>query len=88
MFCAACIWEKSAGNKTRQETGVVPGVHIIRGKSSVASVEVAGGLVDTLSNSVEVLGKSLGSKEHLDWLKKDFSRAKIITVQGYKCTKN
>ena len=30
----------------------------------------------------------LGSKEHLDWLKIDLNKAKIITVQNYKRTKN
>ena len=34
------------------------------------------------------LGKHLGHKEHLHWLKKDLNAVKIITVQDYKHTKN
>ena len=30
------------------------------------------------------LRKSLGSKEHLDWLKIDLNATEIITVQDYK----
>ena len=32
--------------------------------------------------------KFSGSKEHLGWLEIDLNAAKIITVQGYKRTKN
>ena len=37
-----------------------------------------------LSSSAEGLRKFLGSKEHLDWVKKALNAAKIITIQEYK----
>ena len=30
----------------------------------------------------------LGSKEHLDWLKRDLNATEIITVQDYRHTKS
>ena len=52
---------------------MVPGGYTISRKSSGASVNGA--------------WKYLGSKEHLDWLKKDLNMAEIITAQDYKRTK-
>ena len=34
------------------------------------------------------LGKFVGSKEHLDWLKIDLNAVEINIVQDYICTKN
>ena len=41
-----------------------------------------------LKSSAEGLRKFLGSKEHLDWVKKALNAAKIITIQEYKHTEN
>ena len=46
---------------------------------------------DTLSRDFRgqsLLGKILGSKENLDWLKIDLNMTKIITAQDFKRTKN
>ena len=46
---------------------------------------------DTLSRDFRgqsPLGKILGSKENLDWLKIDLNMTKIITAQDFKRTKN
>ena len=67
-----------------QLSHMIPGVNMIGRKVSVASVNVAGGS----GGSLRPLRKFLGSKEHLDWLKKDLNAAEIITVQDYKCAQN
>ena len=54
---------------------MIPGANIISGKASVASVNRAGGS-KPLSRGFRgwsPIRKSLGSKEHLDWLKKDLN---------------
>ena len=59
---------------------MTPGLNIISGKASTASVKEAG-------RSGVALRKSLGSKRHSDWLKMVLNAAEIITVQDYKRTK-
>ena len=54
-----------------QLSHMIPGVNMIGRKVSVASVNVAGGS----GGSLRPLRKFLGSKEHLDWLKKDLNAA-------------
>ena len=69
---------------------MIPGANIISRKASVASVNRAGGS-EPLSRGFRgwsSIRKSLGSKEHLDWLKIDLNTAKIRAVQGYMHTKN
>ena len=63
---------------------MISGVNITNG---------AGGSGSALSPSVEVyvvvpLRTFLGSKEHLECLKKDLNAAEKITAQDYKRTKN
>ena len=74
---------------------MIPGVNIISGKTSTASVNGTGGsgghAVSPYSGNFRVqstLRKFIGSKEHLDWLKIDLNPAEKITVPGYKRTKN
>ena len=87
------VYQKNQLETRLYEKQVIPGVNIISGKASVASIIEAGG-GGALSPSAEVLGgraplrKFLGSKEHLKWLKIDLNAAKVITVQDYKHTKN
>ena len=74
-----------------QISDMTPGVNVIAGKVSVASVNEAGGSGGVLRPSGGVRGQSalrkfLGSKEHLHWLKMDLNVAGIITVQDYKHT--
>ena len=70
---------------------MIPGVNIIVGKVSVASINGAGvvwGCSETLAGVLGAEHENFsGSKEHLDWLKTDLHAAKIITVQDYKHTK-
>ena len=80
--------------KQTMEGAGIPGVNIIRGKVCVVSINRAGGsrgCSEPLSRGFmgkRPLRKFLCSKEHLDWPKIDLNAAKIITVQGYKHTKN
>ena len=75
---------------------MIPGVNIVSRKASMPSVRgAAGGSLGALWATQLVFWGArsplrifLGSKKRLDWLKIDLSVAKIITVQGYKCTKN
>ena len=70
---------------------MIPGVNIIVGKVSVASINGAGGVWGCFETPAGVLTAEhenfLGSKEHLDWLKTDLHAAKVITAQDYKHTK-
>ena len=68
---------------------MIPGVTIIDGKVSVASVNEACGSGGVLRpqqgfRRQSPLGKFLASKWHLDWLKIDLNAARITTVQYYK----
>ena len=67
---------------------MIPGVNIISGKASVASVNGARRLEGASSLSSEVFRIFLGSKEHLDWLNIDLNAVEIITAQDYERTKN
>ena len=73
---------------------MIPGVNIIDGKVSIASVNGACGSGGVLRpqrgfRRQSSLGKFLAAKWHLDWLKIDLNAAKINTVlQYYKHTKN
>ena len=74
---------------------MIPGVNVISGKASIASVNGAGGGGSVGGGGVCggggvlcVLWGVLGdSKEHIVWLKTDLNVAQIITVQDYKYTK-
>ena len=72
---------------------MIPGVNIISRNSSIANINRSEGSGSTLSPSVVVIGgqsplrKSLAPNKHLDWVKVDLNAAKIVAVQGYKCTK-
>ena len=71
---------------------MIPGVNIIDGKVSIASVNEACGSGGVLRpqwgfRRQSPLGKFLASKWHLDWLKIDLNAAKITTVQYCKHTK-
>ena len=71
---------------------MISGANIISGKASVASVNRAGGS-EPLGRGFRgwsPIRKSLGSKEHLDWIKKDLNAVvvEIRTVQYYIRTKN
>ena len=59
---------------------IIPGVNTISRKVSVASFRGFRGW--------NTLTKFLDYKEHLDWFKIDLNVAEIITVQGYRHTKN
>ena len=64
---------------------MIPGANIISGKASVMSVNRAG-RSEPFSRGFRgrsFLRKFLGSKEHLDWLKRDLNALKIKTVQDY-----
>ena len=64
---------------------MIPGANIIIGKACVA------GGSEPLSRRFRgqsPLRKSLGSKEHLDWLKMDLNAFEIRTVRDYIRTKN
>ena len=72
---------------------MIPGVNIIDGKVSVASVNEAcgsGGVLRPLRGfrRQNPLGKYLAAKWHLNWLEIDLNAAEITTVQYYKHTKN
>ena len=73
---------------------MIPGVNIISGKASVASInedEGSGGHSEPLSRRFEgrsSLRKFLGSKKHLDWPKIALNVVEISTVQDYRRTKN
>ena len=65
---------------------MIPGVNIIGGKKSVASVNGAGQSGGVLKPSGEFRGrctlrKFLGSTEHPDWVKINLNVAEIITIQ-------
>ena len=69
-----CISKKPAGN-IRKKIEMIPGANIISGKARVASVNRAGGS-EPFSRAFRgwsPLRKFFGSKEHLDWLKKDLN---------------
>ena len=71
---------------------MIPGVNIIDGKVSIASVNGACGSGGVLRpqrgfRRQSSLGKFLAAKWHLDWLKIDLNAAKITTVQYCKHTK-
>ena len=55
---------------------MIPGLNIISGKASVASVNRAGGSAGALSPTTG----DLGTKQNLDWFKLDLNVAEIITV--------
>ena len=57
---------------------MIPGVNIISGKVNV-NVNGAGGMGSGVCSE---------PKEHLEWLETYLNAAGIITVQGYKHTKN
>ena len=67
-----------------------------RGKASAVSVNRSGSLrgwwcYETLSRDFRgqsPLRELLGSKKHLDWLKINLNKAKIITAQDYKHAQN
>ena len=69
-------------------------VNIISGKTSVVSVNGAGGYgggYEFLSKNFRgqsPLKKFSGSKEHLNWLEIDLNAAEIITAQDYKSAKH
>ena len=70
-----------------------PGVNIIGGKVSVASIIRVRGSGGVLRPQWGFRGQStrkkiLGSKEQLNWLKVDFNVAKVIAVQDYNNNKN
>ena len=72
---------------------MIPGVNIIDGKVSVASVNEACGSGGVLRpprgfRRQNPLGKYLAAKWHLNWLEIDLNAAEITTVQYYKHTKN
>ena len=73
-----------------QVSDMIPGVNIIGGKVSIASVNRAGGLeysetpARVWGGGGSSLRKILGSKEHLDRLKIDLNEAETITVQDYE----
>ena len=65
---------------------MIPGVNIIGGKKSVASVNGAGQSGGVLKPSGGFRGrctlrKFLGSTEHVDWVKINLNVAEIITIQ-------
>ena len=75
-----------------QISDINPGVNIIGGKVSIASVNRAGWPGGVLRphwgfRGWSGLKKISGSKEQLDWLKVDFSVTKVITVQDYNNNK-
>ena len=64
-------------------------MNIINGKVSIASVNGAGGSGGVLRLQLGIRGQSTfrkfsGSKEHLDWLKRNLNADEIITVHEYK----
>ena len=73
---------------------MIQGVNIITGNTNILNINRSEGSGGTLSPSVGVLGgrapleNFLAPNKYLDWLKIDMNSAKIITVQGYKYTKN
>ena len=75
---------------------MITGVNIIRGKTSIASVNGAGGggawgRCEPLSGGFRgrsTLRKFTDFKEHLDWFKTDLNATEIIVVQDYKLAKN
>ena len=67
---------------------MIPGVNIFSRKASMPSFRGAAGGVWGSYEPQSPLRIFLDSKKCLDWLKIDLSVAKIITVQGYKRTKN
>ena len=72
---------------------MIPGVNIIDGKVSIASVNGACGSGGVLRpqrgfRRQSPLGKFLASKWHLDWLIIDLNAAEITTGQYYNHTKN
>ena len=65
---------------------MIPGVNIISGKKSVASVNGAGRSGSVLKPSGGFRGRStlrkfLGSTEHLDWVMINLNVTEIITIQ-------
>ena len=73
---------------------MIPGIKIISGKASVATVKEAEGAGGTLRASqqgiqgAEFPKKCLGSKEHLDWLKNRFEYSLNKDCSNYISTKN
>ena len=70
-----------------QLSHMIPGVNIIGGKGSVTSDNGARGVFRDPTGGFRgqsTLGKSLGSKEHLDWLEIDLNVAEIIIALDYK----
>ena len=67
---------------------MITGANIFSGKTSIASFNGTRGSGGAVNPITEVYRKLVGSKEHLDWLKKDLNSAKIITVQNYKHKKS
>ena len=68
---------------------MIPGVNIIDGKVSVASVNEACGSGGVLRpprgfRRQNPLGKYLAAKWHLNWLEIELNAAEITTVQYYK----
>ena len=71
---------------------MIAGVNIFSGKASIASINGAG-LIKPFSEGLmgwSPLRKLLGSKEHLQWLRKDLNAAKIIikTLNAQKINVN
>ena len=63
-----------------QISNMIPGVSIMDGKVSLANVDGAGGSGDVLRPQKKTLKKTLGFKDHPDWLKTDLNLTEIITV--------
>ena len=72
FYYAQDVYQKNQlGTRLYEKTDMIPGVNIISGKGSTASVNGAGGWG---VGGVGVWGV-LGSNEHLDWLKIDLNVA-------------
>ena len=71
---------------------MIAGVNIFSGKASIASINGAGRIKPFSEGLMgwSPLRKLLGSKEHLQWLRKDLNAAKIIikTLNAQKINVN
>ena len=70
-------------------SNMIAGVNIFSGKASIASINGAGRIKPFSEGLMgwSPLRKLLGSKEHLQWLRKDLNVAKIIIVKTLNAQK-